>query len=81
MSERLTLWMVEAYNSKHGELKPVYARDEQHAREQAREWLEEHKASFPEQAVYAYPGGYRVGGWTWLPGQLEGEAEPEQTGP
>ena len=37
-----TLWIIYATNGEYAEITQVYARDEQHARERARNWIEVH---------------------------------------
>jgi hypothetical protein len=53
------LWIVKASNSKYGEITHVYARDEQHARERARNWVEVHP-HLPEVQFKAYPHGFQI---------------------
>lgn len=55
----LTLWVIEASNSKYGQITYVYARDEEHARTRARGWLGDHQ-HLPEVTFRAFPGGYQI---------------------
>ena len=57
--ETLTLWILTAHNAFYGELTFVYARDEAHAREEARDWLARHQ-HLPQLSLTAYPNGFRV---------------------
>ena len=66
--ETLTLWILEAHNAVYGELTHVYAHDEAHAREQAKDWIARHQ-HLPELSVKAYPTGFRVER-RYLPGTI-----------
>lgn len=78
MSETiLTLWIIYATNGKYAEITQVYARDEQHARERVRPWLEAHP-ELPEYHFRPYPNGFQMAR-TRLPGIIKIKAEDEQS--
>lgn len=69
MSETLlTLWIIKASNRKWVEITHVYASDEQHARERARNWIEAHP-HLPEVEFKACPNGFQFAR-RWLPGKI-----------
>jgi len=72
----LTLWIIFATNGKYTEITQVYARDEQHARERARSWLEAHP-ELPEYHCRPYPDGFQMAR-TRLPGTIKIDTEDEQ---
>ncbi len=77
MSETiLTLWIIYSTNGKYTEITQVYARDEQHARERARSWLEAHP-ELPEYHCRPYPDGFQVAR-ARLPGTIKIDTEDEQ---
>ena len=63
-----TLWIIEATNGKYGKIVHVYAKDEQHARERARYWLEAY-SHLPQIHCKAYPNGFQFFR-RWLPGSI-----------
>lgn len=68
MMSEWTLWIVYATNGKYGELTQVYAKDEEHARVRARNWIEAHP-HLPEVKFKAYPNGFQMVR-RWLPGAI-----------
>lgn len=65
------LWIVQASNGKYGKIVHVYARDEAHARERVRNWLEAH-AHLPQVRFTAHPHGFQIV-TGWLPGMIRVE--------
>lgn len=62
------LWIIYATNGQYGEITQVYARDEQHARERARNWIEAHPY-LPEVQFKECPNGFQIVR-RWLPGKI-----------
>lgn len=58
MSEWI-LWVVYATDGKYGEMTHVYARDEEHARERARTWIEAHPR-LTDYTFKAFPNGFQI---------------------
>ena len=67
----MTLWILFCRMSKHVDtLFTFYARDRDHAEQQAAGILEE--CGYERLDLKEYPGGFRMA-WTYIPGRLEGD--------
>ena len=73
-----THWILTAYSEDHSIpaiICHTYAHTEDEVRHNSKAWIDKH-SSLGHLEIKAYPGGYVLGGETFLPGREQPEVQP-----